>query len=202
MRRALRSFGIAALAVLAVTQAHAFVSYPRVLKQQVERIKFEHPAMAPMAHTRFCLDYPQECRPERIMFRGGVAKLHSERWADLIEVNRTVNRAIRPERNDGGVASERWLIAPGAGDCNDYAVTKRHELIRRGWPARQLLLAEVVVAGGEHHLVLVVRTSAGDLVLDNLNGNIRTWSSTRYRWVRVQSPRNPLFWSTLSRATV
>ena len=65
--------------------------------------------------------------------------------------------------------------------CHDYAVTKRHELLTRGWPSRSLLLAEVVVPWGEHHLILVVRTSDGDLVLDNLNPGIKSWSRTPYK---------------------
>jgi predicted transglutaminase-like cysteine proteinase len=95
-----------------------------------------------------------------------------------------------------------WLVAPKAGDCNDYAVTKRHELLARGWPSRSLLLAEVVISSGEHHLVLVVRTRDSDLVLDNLNENIRHWSKTGYQWVRVQMPSNPKFWRTAGSAGV
>jgi predicted transglutaminase-like cysteine proteinase len=95
------------------------------------------------------------------------------------------------------VAGEQWLISPKAGDCNDYAVTKRHELMAKGWPARALLLAEVVTTWGEHHLVLVIRTRDGDLVADNLNANIRAWNKAPYQWVRVQSPADPKFWSTV-----
>jgi predicted transglutaminase-like cysteine proteinase len=178
----------------------AFFGMPRSLKQQVARLQLDEPARAPMAHTRFCLQYPDECKVKRMVFRGGPTKLTPERWSELSTVNTSVNRGIRPEPNLGGVATERWLIAPSAGDCNDYAVTKRHELIKRGWAARNLLLAEVVVPSGEHHLVLVIRTTEGDLVADNLNANIRPWTAPRYRWVRVQSPKNPLFWTTVARA--
>lgn len=195
---------VTAMAALGWNEAAeaAFFSMPRVLKQHVQRLQLDQPAMAPMAHTRFCLQYPDDCRVRRMVFRGGPLKLTAEKRAELARVNAEVNRAIRPEANVGGVATERWLIAPAAGDCNDYAVTKRHELIKRGWPARALLLAEVVVASGEHHLVLVVRTHEGDLIADNLSANIRPWSTPRYGWVRVQSPSNPLFWKTVGRATV
>jgi predicted transglutaminase-like cysteine proteinase len=93
---------------------------------------------------------------------------------------------------------ERWLIAPRIGECHDYAVTKRHELLERGWPSRSLLLAEVVVPWGEHHLVVIVRTDKGDLVLDNLNAGIRPWSNTPYKWVRIQSPGDPNLWMTIA----
>ena len=125
----------------------------------------------------------------------------SWRWAELTAVNTQVNRAIRPERNLLGVAGEEWLIAPKAGDCNDYAVTKRHELLARGWPSRALLLAEVVVPSGEHHLVVVVRVKDGDFVIDNLNANIRPWNKTQYRWVRIQTPSDPTVWATVGKVS-
>jgi predicted transglutaminase-like cysteine proteinase len=120
-----------------------------------------------------------------------------ERWDDLTEVNKSVNGSITPEPNTEGLAAEKWLINPMSGDCNDYAVTKRAELLARGWPTRALLLSEVVTSWGEHHLILVVRTSAGDLLLDNLTPQIRPWSRASYRWVRMQTPKNPNFWATL-----
>jgi predicted transglutaminase-like cysteine proteinase len=181
------------------TTEAAFFGMPRALKGQVARLKLDQPAMAPMAHTRFCLRYPEECKVKRMVFRGGPTRLTAERWAELNTVNTAVNQAIQPEPNLGGVATEHWLISPSAGDCNDYPVTKRHDLIKRGWPARNLLLAEVVVPSGEHHLVLVVRTQEGDLIADNLSATIRPWTTPRYRWVRVQSPKNPLFWATVGR---
>ncbi len=112
-------------------------------------------------------------------------------------VNTGVNRAVAPEANVRGVAFERWLGSPRAGDCNDYAVTKRHELLALGWPSHSLLLAEVIVPSGEHHLVVLVPLKEGDFVLDNINANIRPWSRTQYRWGRMQSPMNPKYRSTV-----
>jgi predicted transglutaminase-like cysteine proteinase len=79
------------------------------------------------------------------------------------------------------------VIAPASGDCEDYAVTKRAELLDRGWPARALLLSEVTTASGEHHMVLVVRTKSGDLVLDNLTHEVRLWFNVPYQSIRMQS---------------
>jgi predicted transglutaminase-like cysteine proteinase len=151
-----------------------------------------------MAHTRFCLQYPADCAAHSEQTQTGLITVSPERWEELNEVNHSINRAIAPERNTEGVAGERWLISPESGDCNDYAVTKRHELVNRGWPAQALLLAEVVTRWGEHHLVLVVRTEGADLVLDSLNSQIRTWSTTGYRWVRIQSPENPVYWASVT----
>jgi predicted transglutaminase-like cysteine proteinase len=176
----------------------AFFSYPRELKVNVERISFNTPSLAPMAFVKFCLRYSHECEVSRMAFRRRPVAITEDRRAELVKVNRDVNRAIRPQANVNGVMAEEWLISPRAGDCNDYAVTKRHELLARGWPSRALLLAEVVIPSGEHHLVLVVRTLEDDFVLDNLNLNVRPVSQIRYQWVRAQQASNPKFWSTIS----
>ena len=69
-------------------------------------------------------------------------------------------------------------------------------LLGAEWPSRALLLAEVIVPDGQHHLVLIVRTKETDLVLDNLSPNVRSVSVTyrHYQWVRVETPQNPKFW--------
>ena len=176
----------------------ALFSLPRQLEANVDRISFDAPVLAPMAFVRFCIRYPQDCKVNRIAFRPAPVTLTKARMAELVKVNRDVNRAIRPQENLNGVMAEEWLVAPREGDCNDYAVTKRHKLLARGWPSRSLLLAEVVVPSGEHHLVLVVRSREDDLILDNLNSNVRSASQVRYQWVRAQQTKNPRFWSTVS----
>jgi predicted transglutaminase-like cysteine proteinase len=182
----------------------AFFSFPRALRLQLDRISFEEPTLAPMAHTMFCLRYPEDCAAHGIDFRKRNIAMTVERLNELNSVNREVNRDIIPQPNLGGLATEQWLLSPPAGDCNDYAVTKRHELLSRGWPSQALLLSEVVVPSGEHHLVLVVRmkdpdsSQNVDLVLDNLNANLRPVGLTPYQWVRVESPNNPKYWSTVS----
>ena len=163
-----------------------------------DRIVFETPALAPMAFVRFCQRYPNECKPHRMMFRPHLTELSQARMAQLVQVNRDVNRAIRPQENLKGVTGEEWLLSPREGDCNDYAVTKRHKLLELGWPASALLLTEAVVPSGEHHLVLIVRTKEEDVVLDSLNWNVRPLSQVSYAWVRAQKQGNPRFWSTVS----
>jgi predicted transglutaminase-like cysteine proteinase len=174
----------------------------RPMLTPIVRIQFSTPVLAPMAHTFFCLKYPSECMVHKVVFRGGAMSLTAKRWAELERVNAAVNRAIIPHPNRAGLAAEKWLIAPKAGECHDYAVTKRHDLIALGWPERDLLLSEVVTSWGEHHLVLVVRTSEGDLVADSLTGQIRDWSSAPYQWLRIQKPENPTFWSSVASTTV
>ena len=184
----------------AVSAPAAFYSLPRTLKARAERVAYDLPVLPPMAHTRFCLQYPADCEI-RGSFRHRNLSLTQARWNELVEVNRQVNHSIVPQRNLGGVMTEEWLLSPRAGDCNDYAVTKRHELLARGWPSRALILSEVVTNWGEHHIILVVRVKEGDFVLDSLVRDIRAVALARYRWVRAQSPDNPRFWSTVSIST-
>lgn len=203
MRKIVKFLAAAAAVVVAAgvqqSASAAFVGAPLGLRGAIQFIKFDQPTLAPMAFTIFCLKYKDECkpRPQHIVFRGGRLKLTPERLAQLQEVNQQVNTAIRPEPNLEGLRGEKWLLHPTSGDCNDYAVTKRHDLIAKGFPARSVLLSEVVVPWGEHHLVVVVRTSSGDLVLDNLTGHILPWSKKSYRWVRIQMPKNPNYWASL-----
>lgn len=189
---------IAVMSGASVSKA-AFFSYPRLLNVQVDRISFDNFVLAPMGHVRFCLQHPDDCQTSKVDFRRRHIAMTEDRWNELNRVNREVNRSITPDPTLGP-ATEEWKISPESGNCHDYAVTKRHELLALGWPSRDLLLAEVVVPSGLHHLVLVVRTKDSDLVLDNLNANIRTAAMTHYeyQWVRVESPYNPKFWMAVN----
>lgn len=150
--------------------------------------------LAPLAFARFCLDYPRECEktggPVRVRLTLGG-------FAELRRVNRAVNASLRPRAARSPLAL--WRLGARAGDCNDYAVQKRHELIARGWPLQTLSLAAVKTRRGESHLVLTVRTDRGDLVLDNLRPNVVAWRQTGYVWIARQSGPDPLFWVRLDR---
>jgi predicted transglutaminase-like cysteine proteinase len=151
------------------------------------------PSLAPFQHVRFCLRYPADCRSnltedERIDLTGENAEL-------LDRVNRDVNAAIVPvKKSYGKNLQEAWTIALFTGDCNDYAVTKRHQLLRSGLPAKALRLAVVKTKSGSDHLVLLVATTKGDLVLDNLTEAILPWQSADYQWMKIQSARDARFW--------
>jgi len=184
--------GLLAAALTISAQTICWAQTEHVLRP----IKFDAPTLAPMAYTQFCVRYPNECRARQPIFRGGRIKLTNLRWTELVNVNSSVNSSICPEANP--VADHEWLLSPDVGNCNDYSVTKRHELIASGWPARALLLSEVATFSGQHHVVVVVRTSIGDLVLDNLTEVIMPWFQKPFQWVRIQTLRNPNFWVSVS----
>jgi predicted transglutaminase-like cysteine proteinase len=151
------------------------------------------PALAPFQHVRFCLRYPADCKSnpmdvDRI-------ELNAEKAELVKRVNMEVNAAIIPMIKDHGAEPrEGWTIAPTSGDCNDYAVTKRHELLQAGLPAKALRLSVVKTASGIGHLVLVVVTTKGDLVLDNLTEVVRPWRRTDYHWLKIQSASDARYW--------
>jgi predicted transglutaminase-like cysteine proteinase len=151
------------------------------------------PTLAPFQHVRFCLHYPADCKsdPSETV----EIELSAETFELMNRVNHEVNAAILPvQKNNVIDVQDGWTIAPTAGDCNDYAVTKRHELLQSGLPARALRLAVVKTTSGIGHLVLVVATTKGDLVLDNLVETIRPWQRTDYHWLKIQSASDARYW--------
>jgi predicted transglutaminase-like cysteine proteinase len=151
------------------------------------------PALAPFQHVRFCIRNPSDC--SATSSAENEIRITPEVMVTLRAVNRTVNASIRPmAKIHGANLAEGWEIAPSSGDCNDYAVTKRHVLLEKGLPSNALRLSVTRTSLGQGHLVLVVSTSKGDLVLDNLNPEILPWVGTGYQWLKIQSAADPRLW--------
>jgi predicted transglutaminase-like cysteine proteinase len=159
------------------------------------------PTLAPFQHVRFCLRYPSDCKSNSA--ENARIDLSAETSELLTRVNHDVNISIAPLlKSYGSNLEDGWAIAPGSGDCNDYAVTKRHELLENGLPSKALRLSVVKTTSGIGHLVLVVVTTKGDLVLDNLTEVIRPWQSTDYHWLKIQSATDSKFWYEIKAPTV
>ena len=151
------------------------------------------PTLAPFQHVRFCLRYPSDCKSNPA--ENDHIDLDAETSELLKRVNHSVNLSIIPTVKDYGPnLGDGWTIAPDTGDCNDYAVTKRHQLLESGLPSKALRLSVVKTASGIGHLVLVVVTTKGDVVMDNLTEVIRPWQSTDYHWLKIQSAADSKFW--------
>ncbi|KPF72081.1 hypothetical protein IP69_04375 [Bosea sp. AAP35] len=145
--------------------------------------------LAPIDYTRFCLRHAGECE---LGVPDALIALTPDVEAEIERINQGVNARIRPSKQIGD-----WRIDPASGNCNDYVVTKRHELMASGLPASALLIAVVKTPAGEGHLVLLVRTNRGDLVLDNLTADIRRRADTRYAWLKRQSARDATYWERM-----
>jgi predicted transglutaminase-like cysteine proteinase len=147
---------------------------------------------APIGHTEFCRNFQGECVPS-----GGAVphQLTEALWRELIDVNRMVNRTITPVTDlEFYHRDEVWTLPSAYGDCEDYVLLKRSELIRRGWPTGSLLVTVVFDEVGQGHAVLLAVTSRGELVLDNKTDTVRPWHETAYRFVKRQSETDPRRW--------
>lgn len=141
-------------------------------------------AFAPPAFSSFCKSEPRLCSTAGSK---KIVALQKQKAAELQQVNRSVNSRIK-ERSDRATAGkdDDWRLPTAYGDCEDFAIMKKNELLKRGWPASALLLT-VVRYRGEGHTILTVRTSEGDLILDNRTNAIRDWSKTPYDYFARQS---------------
>ena len=145
-------------------------------------------ADAPLAYLLFCLEHNTQCATGKV---GRVQ--HSNKLRQTLErVNRSVNSSIRFKAD----RRESWSSNVSRGDCEDFALTKRKMLVRAGVPAGALRLATVRTRRGEGHAVLVVMTSAGELVLDNARTTIVDRRQTNYRWLSMAS-KDPRRWTDL-----
>lgn len=146
---------------------------------------WEKPADAPLQYQMFCLKHPEQCHSDKIeTITYGWAMLQ-----DLKRINRRVNRQIEPKYEMRDI----WSVGVKQGDCEDYVLTKRNRLARLGIPSGALRVAIVDTEKGERHAVLIVKTSRGNLVLDNRRSNIIFTHKTGYQFLKMSS-HDPLRW--------
>jgi predicted transglutaminase-like cysteine proteinase len=119
----------------------------------------------------------------------------------LNQINQSVNRAVK-KANDLDIYGmpEYWSLprvidGKMYGDCEDYALEKRRQLIAAGVPEGALSLAVAVTARGEGHAVLMISLKSGDWVLDNLTPWATPWEDLNYHWVERQVPGTALWTS-------
>jgi predicted transglutaminase-like cysteine proteinase len=137
----------------------------------------------------FCARHLPEC--QGFSPAPAVVELTAARRQQLEAVQARVNAALTWREDP----RHEWdYPTDGFGDCNRFALEKRRELMALGWPREALLLASAVTEHGEGHLVLVARTSEGDLVLDNRMPPVLDWTRLPYRWISRQSEQSPVTW--------
>jgi predicted transglutaminase-like cysteine proteinase len=186
-----RRLGIATLAFAGV-----FAAAPPALAVDARRpdaamIPIRGPAAPPAGASHLCQTLDWACAS-------------TGRWmtidAQALDVARAINaRSNRSVRSISDMqqyrVAERWALPTArGGDCEDYAIHKKLELIKAGFPPEQLLIATVLDRKRQSHAVLVLRTGSQDLVLDNLTSRIVPWNKTGYTFLRMQDPRQPTRW--------
>jgi len=156
----------------------------------------------PYGWALFCKQAPGECQvPER---SADTVQLDQDLWRQLVSINTLVNSNIDgvTDNDHYGIYKmgiRNWWTYPddGKGNCNDYVMLKRKLLVEAGWPKAALALTVVLDHEHEGHLVLTVRTSSGDLILDNMNAMILRWYETGYTYIKRQSASNPNTWLSI-----
>lgn len=150
----------------------------------------------PIGHYEYCKRHTSDCRIVARSTRP--VKLTRVRWAEMVEANARANNTVTPvtDLEYYGV-EEHWVMPKSAGDCEDFALMKRRELMRKGWPASALLVTVVRQKNGDGHAVLTVRTDRADYILDNLNGRILPWNETEYTYLKRQAAAHSGHWETI-----
>ncbi|MDJ1157046.1 transglutaminase-like cysteine peptidase [Chelatococcus sp. SYSU_G07232] len=157
------------------------------------------PASAPVGFGPACAAYRWLCSNAQAVVRSLAPLNDAQLLAAAKAVNVEVNAAIRQVNDIDNVGvGEQWSLPEnGTGDCEDIAMLKMKLLQERGIPARLLSLAVVVKDTNESHVVLVLRTQAGDHVLDNLTNRIAPWADTGYTFIKMQNAANKRQWDLI-----
>ncbi|TPJ38509.1 transglutaminase-like cysteine peptidase [Mesorhizobium sp. B2-7-1] len=152
----------------------------------------------PVGHYDFCQRIPAECS-ERTP-KGPPVELTRKLWATIVNVNNSVNVRVKPRTDMENYGVEEYWAYPdnGYGDCEDYGLEKRRELMAVGVPAGDLLMTVVRQPNGDGHAVLTVRTSLGEFILDNLEPKVLAWNDTVYTYLKRQSTENSGVWVTIN----
>jgi predicted transglutaminase-like cysteine proteinase len=147
----------------------------------------------PVGHMEFCRTHANECRANDTVIPA--TPLTETKWQELVAVNAHYNTTVVPVTDQQLYqVDEFWTYPNGYGDCEDFALAKRRDLIEAGWHPSTLMIAVVKEASGAGHAVLLVRTDRGDLVLDNQEGAILLWSETPYKFIKRQSQAHAGQW--------
>ena len=157
----------------------------------------------PYGWADFCSRRPTECRvdvadPVDVVLTPDVMET-------LDAVNARANAEIEPVSNleHWGTLLDHWdYPVDGKGDCKIYALWKRRLLLDMGFPRQAVLMTIVRDLEGNGHTILTVKTNKGDLVLDNMVGEIRYWDETGYKFVKRQSQEDPNVWVSIGPATM
>lgn len=185
--RLIRTLALAAAAAVSMAGAALAID----AGSQAAFLPVSGAASAPAGAAAICKAYDWACAGATSTAPVGADVL---RMASV--VNKAANQRIRPITDmEQYATAEKWsLPTKRGGDCEDYALFKKLELIKAGVSADKLLIAAVLDKKNNVHAVLVLRTAMGDYVLDNLTSRVLPWNKTGYAFLRMQDPNQPSRW--------
>lgn len=117
----------------------------------------------------------------------------------ISRINRYVNSKVRAAADRQTYGVEELWNRPGvrnnaSGDCEDFAIEKRAQLLEQGYPPEDLFFAVAYRSDIGLHAVLIAHTQRGDYVLDNRSPYVTPWTRVPYVWVKRQSSQDPQQW--------
>lgn len=182
---------------VAATNNHSISLVPQPQVQKIAFLRSFGDSLPPIGYVQFCQLHQADCRAGPVF--ADRIQLTDVKFRAIEDVNREVNTDVQPETDlEHYGKAERWAYPDDKkGDCEDYVLEKRRDLIQRGFPESALLITVVRDENNEGHAVLTVRTDKGDLVLDNKRRDIMLFANTPYTYIKQQSERNPLVWISL-----
>ncbi|WP_158263634.1 transglutaminase-like cysteine peptidase [Aliiruegeria haliotis] len=133
-------------------------------------------------YASYCRRYPGHCD----LSGAGVLELNPDSIRSLELANSSVNLAINIGASDRDLyGHEDYWEYPsrGIGDCEDIALFKREHLVRLGIPRGAMTIALV-----HHrkelfpHAVLMIETTKGTYLLDNLENEVVLWYEAPYNF--------------------
>ncbi len=180
-----RSFGVCALVLTSFFTASAAQASEGAF---ITAISASPP---PSGAQQLCRQYSWACSGQK------AASLTSKQEMQIVKkVNLQVNASTRSITDQSQYRQREFWALPTTrgGDCEDFALLKKRNLIKAGIDPSKLLIATVLDRRRNAHAVLVYRSAQGDLVLDNLTNSIKPWKATRYLFLRMQDPKQPRRW--------
>ncbi|NNF23413.1 MAG: hypothetical protein HKN63_01200 [Rhodobacteraceae bacterium] len=194
LRQAARVSLAAALAVCL-----AGTSEPARASENQPHLKAVRSVDAPNGFSGVCARYDWACAKS-----GRTTSLGRDVLVLAEKLNRSINRSTREIADDEQYRRAEYWALPTArgGDCEDFALAKKQALIAGGVVPERLLIATVLDRAQNPHAVLVLRTDAGDYILDNLTNRIVGWRETGYTFLRMQNPASPGQWSAVLRGGI
>lgn len=193
MERAPLAAGMRHLALMALTGATLIFGAQGAVAQDAF-LTARMTVSAPAGAQNLCGRFPFAC------LSSGAETRVSDQQVDLaVRMNRQINRQVRSisDQAQYGTAEHWALPTARGGDCEDFALLKKKRLIEAGFDPRMLLISTVLDRDRVAHAVLVMRTSQGDFILDNLRDEVLHWRATGYTFLRMQDPSDPSRWTAV-----
>ena len=156
-------------------------------EEQKSSMELGEKVIPPIGYIVFCARNSNECGSSE----SKILRLTEDSWEKLQTIQWEVNHSVRYRHDE----KEKWsYVDQGFGDCEDYALEKRRQLVAVGIPRSALVLSTVTTKTGNYHAVLVVVTDKGDFVLDSHFKSVMHWERNPYTWRTREDTKDPMKW--------